>query len=109
MTTQGSAGLSEVYAEEGELWLRISPGHAVSERWLQEHAPDLYAQWWTAPDAGLRDQLARQIEQRLEELEATAGSWRQAAARNQELAEPTVVAERVARYENATKRLGPSP
>lgn len=106
MTAQGSAGISEVYAEEGEQWLRVSPGHAVSEHWLQERAPDLYAQWWPAPDAGLRDQLARQIEHRLEELEPTAGSWRQAAARSHELAEPTVVAEQVARYENAAERLG---
>jgi hypothetical protein len=105
MSTRDSAGVSEVYAEEGELWLRVSPGHAVSERWLQERAPDLYAQWWAAPGAGVRDRLALQIEQRLEELEAT-GSWRQAAARSHELAEPSVLADRVARYEDDAERLG---
>ncbi len=104
MSTQGSGGVSEVYAEEGELWLRVSPGHAVSERWLQERAPDLYAQWWAAPGAGARDRLARQIEQRLEELEST-GSWRQAVTRSQEQAGPPAVADRVARYEDAAERL----
>ena len=105
MSTQGSAGVSEVYAEEGELWLRVSPGHAVSERWLQERAPDLYAQWWAAPGAGARDRLALQIEQRLEELEATGG-WRQAIARSQEPGDASAVAERVSRYEDAAERLG---
>jgi hypothetical protein len=93
MSTEGSAGVSEVYAEEGELWLRVSPGHAVSERWLQERAPDLYAEWWAAPGAGVRDRLALQIEQRLEELEST-GSWRQAVTRSQEQTGPSAVANR---------------
>lgn len=105
MSTEGSAGVSEVYAEEGELWLRVSPGHAVSERWLQERAPDLYAEWWAAPGAGARDRLALQIEQRLEELEST-GSWRQAVTRSQEQTGPSAVVDRVARYEYAAERLG---
>lgn len=105
MSTQGSAGVSEVYAEEGELWLRVSPGHAVSERWLQDRAPDLYAEWWAAPGAGARDRLALQIEQRLEELEST-GSWRQAVTRSQEQSGPSAVADRVTRYEDAAERLG---
>lgn len=105
MSTQGRAGVSEVYAEEGELWLRVSPGHAVSERWLQERAPDLYAEWWAAPGAGVRDRLALQIEQRLEELESS-GSWRQAVTRSREQTGPSALAARVARYEDAAERLG---
>ena len=129
MSTWNGGGVSEIFAEEGELWLRVSPGHAVSEQWLRESAPDLYAEWWAAPGAGVRDRLALQIEDRLEELEATGG-WRQAVALSQEQAgptaiawtqeqvgppavawskdqaEPSAVADRVAQYEDAAERLG---
>jgi hypothetical protein len=52
-----------------------------------------------------RDQLALQIEQRLEELEST-GTWRQAADLYQQQAEPSAMVNRVARYENDAERLG---
>ena len=68
------AGVSELYSEEGQMWLRVSPGHSVSEQWFEEQAPDLYAQWWGAPSVAARDQLALRIEQRLEEFEP-AESW----------------------------------
>ena len=69
-----SAGVSGLYSEEGLIWLRVSPGHAISEQWLEERAPDLYARWWDAPSLHARDEMARSIEKRLEELEA-AESW----------------------------------
>jgi hypothetical protein len=69
-----SAGASGLYSEDGQLWLRVSPGHAISEQWLHECAPELWARWWDAPSVGGRDQVALHIEKRLEELEA-AESW----------------------------------
>ncbi|WAX58526.1 hypothetical protein M6B22_07110 [Jatrophihabitans cynanchi] len=99
-----SGGVSQVYTEEGESWLRVSPGHSISERWLQERAPDLYAQWWAAPSGAQRDQLAHVIEQRLDELEA-APTWRQAANAAGERADSALV-ERVSRYEDQAERLG---
>lgn len=97
-----STAVSQVYAEDGQTWLRVSPGHAVSEEWLKERAPDLYAEWWAAPGAGQRDRLALQIEQRLEEIEGVEGSWR----REVDQLASTAPAERVAGYEDAAERLG---
>lgn len=101
-----SAGISEVYAEEGQMWLRVSPGHAVSEQWLREQAADLYAEWWAAPGAAQRDRLALQIEHRLEELEGLEGSWRPAVDRMGRAAPRTALADRVAGYEASAERLG---
>src|SRR4051812_23168390 len=99
-----STGVSQVYTEEGESWLRVSPRHSISERWLHERAPDLYAQWWAAPSAAQRDQVAHAIEQRLEELEA-APTWRQAVAAAGDR-DDSALAERVSRYEEQAERLG---
>ena len=99
-----SAGVSGVYIEEVERWLRVSPGHAISERWLQDRAPELYAQWRAASSVVARDRLALQIEARLEELESTSGG--QAATADQRQAQPSSLADRVARYEHDAQRLG---
>jgi hypothetical protein len=42
----------------------------------------LYARWWDAPSLAARDQVARQIEKRLEDLEP-AESWEKTALRHQ--------------------------
>jgi hypothetical protein len=34
-----SAETSRLYSEESQLWLRVSPGHPISEQRLQERAP----------------------------------------------------------------------
>lgn len=101
-------GVSDVYAEDGQTWLRVSRGHAVTEDWLLEKAPDLYADWWAAPSGDARDQIALTIEQRLEELESTDGR-REAADRHQQQARPRALDGRVARYEHAAQRLGTIP
>ncbi|MGI8558488.1 MAG: hypothetical protein ACR2ND_09295 [Solirubrobacteraceae bacterium] len=44
-------GVSEICTEEGQRWMRVSPGHAVSERWLLAREPDLYGGWSAAPSA----------------------------------------------------------
>ena len=73
-----SAEVSGLYSEERRMWLRVSPDHAISEQWLQERAPELYARWWDTPSLAARDQVALQIEKRLEELEGPSRgrSWR---------------------------------
>src|SRR5947209_4482962 len=58
-----SGPISKLYAEEGQLWLRVNHGHSVSEHWLRDNAPDLYAEWWAAPSAAAQDQVALRIEQ----------------------------------------------
>lgn len=103
-----SAGVSGLYREEGQSWLRVSPGHAVSEQWLEERAPDLYARWWDAPSAQARDAVAQSIEQRLEELES-AESWEKMALRHQAATPPSPLADRVAKYEAEAARLGAIP
>ena len=60
-----SAGVSGLYRDEGQVWLRVSPGHAISEQWLEERAPDLYARWWDAPSLPARDEVARSIHVRI--------------------------------------------
>ena len=60
---------SELYAEDGTIWLLVSGGHSISEAWLREHAPDLYAEWLTTSDADERDEIATHIEHRLEQVE----------------------------------------
>ena len=103
-----SAGVSGLYSEEGQMWLRVSPGHAISEQWLEERAPELYARWWDAPSVGARDQVALQIEKRLEELEA-AESWEKMALRHQVEKPRSTLADRVAGYEAEASRLGAMP
>ena len=101
-----SAGVNRVYSEEGQLWMRVSAGHSVSEQWLEERAPDLAAQWWAAPSSTTRDRLALQIEQRLEELES-APSWAQMAERYRRTTPAQhPVADRVAAYEQEAAHLG---
>jgi hypothetical protein len=92
-----SAGVSGLYREEGKVWLRVSPGHAISEQWLEDRAPDLYARWWDAPSLRAREEVARSIEMRLEELES-AESWEKMALRHQAETPPSPLADRVARY-----------
>jgi hypothetical protein len=103
-----SAGVSGLSSEEGLIWLRVSPGHAISEQWLEERAPDLYVRWWDAPSLHARDEMARSIEKRLEELEA-AESWEKLALRHQAEAPRTTLAERVARHEAEAGQLGATP
>jgi hypothetical protein len=103
-----SAGVSGLYSEQGQMWLRVSPGHAISEQWLQERAPELYARWWDAPSLAARDQVALQIEKRLEELE-TAESWQKLTLRHQAWTPRSTLADRVARYEAEATTLGAFP
>ncbi len=91
-----SAGVSRMYAEEAQMWLRMSPGHAVSDEWLLKRAPDLYAQWWATNGGAQRDRIAVKIEQRLEELEGVEGSWRRETDRMASAAPRTTLANRVA-------------
>jgi hypothetical protein len=100
-----TAGVSTVYSEEGRLWMRVSPGHSISARWLEERAPDLYARWWDAPSLIARDQVARDIEKRLEDLE-TAESWEKMALQYQAETARSPLADRVARYEAEAAELG---
>jgi hypothetical protein len=62
-----AAGVSGTYVEEGQRWLRVSPGHAVSDWWLREQVPGLYRVWWAAAPGAGRDRVARQIEQQLDQ------------------------------------------
>jgi hypothetical protein len=100
-----SSAVSTIYAEEGELWLRVSPGHAISERWLRERTPELYAQWWAAPSTTVRDELALQIERRLEELEAGSAGRLTPDPRQQQPAQ-SAMTDRVAQYERDAGLLG---
>ena len=34
-----SAETSGLYSEDGQMWLRVSPGHAISEQWLHDVLP----------------------------------------------------------------------
>jgi hypothetical protein len=88
--------------------MRVSPGHSISERWLEEQAPDLYARWWDAPSLGARDQVARDIEKRLEDLEA-AESWEKMALRHRVETPPSPPSGRVASYEAQAAQLGATP
>lgn len=101
-------GVSKLYSEEGQIWLQVSPGHSVSEGWLEERAPDLYAQWWAAPSLSARDQLALQIEDRLDALEP-AESWELATRRYQQQTPASPLADRVSAYERDAARLGELP
>jgi hypothetical protein len=65
------------------MWLRVSPGRAISEQWLHECAPELSARRRDTPSVGGRDQVALHIKKRLEELEA-AESRENLALRHQE-------------------------
>ncbi len=105
---RGQHSVSTLYNEEGQLWMRVSPGHSISERWIEERAPDLYARWWDAPSLGTRDQVARDIEKRLEDLEA-AESWEKMALRHEVETPPSPLAERVASYEAQAAQLGATP
>ena len=98
-----SGPISKLYAAEGQLWLRVNHGHSVSEHWLRDNAPDLYAEWWAAPSAAAQDQVALRIEQRLDDVEgpdvstaavnrmvervAEAGSWELMARHRQSSAQ----------------------
>ena len=64
-----SAEVSRLHSEERRMWLRVSPGHAISEQWPQGAASKLYARWWDTPSLAAREQVALQIEKRLEDLE----------------------------------------
>jgi hypothetical protein len=103
-----SAGASGLYSEEGQMSLRVSPGHAISEQWLHECAPELYARWWDAPSLAARDEVALQIEKRLEELEA-AESWEKLGLRHQAGTPRSTLADRVAGYEAEASRVGAIP
>ena len=70
-----SAGASGLYSEERRMWPRVSPGHAISEQWLEERAPDPYARSWAAPIVGARDHVALQIDKELQGAE----SWEKIA------------------------------
>lgn len=100
-------GVSQLYAEEGQMWLRVSPGHAISEQWLQEQAPDLYAEWWAARSVAARDQLALRIEQRLEELES-ADSWDTLTEAYRQRP-GSALAQKVIDYEAQAVQLGATP
>jgi hypothetical protein len=97
------------------MWVRVSPGHAISELWLEERAPDLYARWWAAPSVGARDHVALQIEalqiealQIEKELQA-AESWEKLALRHKVETPSSTLADRVAGYEPEASRLGGIP
>ncbi len=102
-----STGVSQLYAEEGQMWLRASSGHAISAQWLQEQAPDLSAEWWAAPSVAARDQLALRIEQRLEELES-ADSWDTLTAACRQRPD-SALAQKVTDYEAQARQLGATP
>ena len=104
MSSPSAAGVSEVYAAEGESWRRVSPGHSISERRLQECAPDLYAQWWAAPSATQPDQVALTIYRCLDELEA-APTGREGAAATSDR-DSSGLTQGVTRYEDQAERLG---
>jgi hypothetical protein len=105
-----SAGASGLSSEEGQMWVRVSPGHAISELWLEERAPDLYARWWAAPSVGARDHVALQKEalQIENELQA-AESWGKLALRHKVETPSSTLADRVAGYEAEASRLGGIP
>jgi Phosphoenolpyruvate carboxykinase N-terminal domain len=100
-----SAGASGLSSEEGQMWARVSPGHAISELWLEERAPDLYARWWAAPSVGARDHVALQIEKEPQ----AAKSWEKLALRRKVETPSSTLADRVAGYEAEASRLGGIP
>ena len=89
------------------MWARVSPGHAISEQWLHERAPDLYARRWDARLAA-RDQVALHIEKRLEELES-ADPWQKMALRHHAGTPTSTLADRVARCEAEATQQGAIP
>lgn len=98
------AGVSEIYTEEGQRWLRVSPGHAVSEHWLQGNAADLYARWLATTRGEARDRIALQIERRLEDIESPRNGAR-ALERWGHRMPPAELAKRVAAYEDTADQL----
>ena len=68
----------------------------------------MYARWWDTPSLAARDQVARQIEKRLEELE-TAESWQKTVLRHQAETPRSTLADRVTRYEAEATQLGAIP
>jgi hypothetical protein len=62
-------GVSRRFFDDGEAWLLVSPGHAIAEQWITQHAPEMYAAWQASCEPADRDAAALQIEQRLGLLE----------------------------------------
>jgi len=71
-------------------------------------APELSARRWDTPSLAARDQVALQIEKRLEELE-TAESWQKLTLRHQAWTPRSTLADRVTRYEAEATTLGAIP
>jgi hypothetical protein len=61
--------VSRVIYDGGQRFLRVTRDHAISELWLAEHEPGLYALWLRATSAIIRDGLAATIDQRFDAIE----------------------------------------
>lgn len=64
-------GVSRLVVEDGQRLLRTSREHAISEDWLLEHAPDLFAAGRTATPAPRRDAIAAAIDRRFDAVETS--------------------------------------
>lgn len=94
----GTTGVSALFGEDGQLWKRVSRGDSISEQWLEERPPGLYASPWGTPTLGARNQVVRDIARQLEDLEA-AESWEKMASRHRAETARSPLADRVKCYE----------